>query len=112
MNNKNFIENEKARWEKTGKGIKRKILGYDEQLMMVLVDFNKGAVGSLHKHHHRQVTYVSKGKFETIIGKEKKILKEGDSFFIPPGVEHGVICIEKGTLIDVFTPTREDFLKK
>jgi len=28
-----------------------------------------------------------------------------------PDVLHGVRCIEEGELIDVFSPTREDFLQ-
>jgi len=111
MINKNFIQTENTEWEKAGEGIKRKILGYDENLMMVLVDFEIGAVGTLHKHPHRQVTYIAKGKFQTVIGKDERILREGDSFFVPPDIEHGVTCLEKGILIDVFTPCREDFLK-
>jgi quercetin dioxygenase-like cupin family protein len=110
--NLNFIETENLDWEITGEGIKRKILGYDEHLMMVLVHFERGAAGSVHKHPHRQATYISKGKFKTIIDGEEKILKERDSFFIPPGIEHGVVCLEEGILIDVFAPCREDFLKK
>lgn len=112
MENDNFIEYEKTGWEKAGEGLKRKILGFDDQIMMVLVDFEKGAVGSIHKHPHRQVSYIAKGKFETVIEGIRKILKEGDSFFVPPDAEHGVKCLEKGILIDVFSPSREDFLKK
>ncbi|HVO74224.1 MAG TPA: cupin domain-containing protein, partial [Ignavibacteriaceae bacterium] len=99
--NLNFIENGTIEWEKTAEGVRRKILGFDEQLMMVLVQFEKGAVGSIHSHPHRQVTYVGKGKFKTIINEKEKILKEGDSFFISPGIDHGVICLEEGILIDV-----------
>jgi quercetin dioxygenase-like cupin family protein len=108
----NFVENEKLNWEKIGEGVKRKILGYDEHLMMVLVHFERGAVGPAHKHPHRQATYIGRGKFKTMIEGEEKILKEGDSFFIPPDIDHGVVCLEEGILIDIFTPYRKDFLKK
>jgi quercetin dioxygenase-like cupin family protein len=111
MKKSNFIEYAKTGWEKIGDGLKRKILGYDNKIMMVLVDFKKGAVGSLHKHPHRQVSYVVQGKFEASIDGLSKIIKEGDSFYVPPDTEHGVKCLEKGILIDVFSPSREDFLK-
>ncbi|MGE5798481.1 MAG: cupin domain-containing protein [Ignavibacteria bacterium] len=110
--NLHFIENEKIEWEMIGKGVKRKILGYDKHLMMVLVHFKKGAVGSIHKHPHRQATYIGKGKFKTIIDNHEKILKEGDSFFVTPDIDHGIICLEEGILIDVFSPYKKDFLKK
>ena len=31
---------------------------------------------------------------------------------VPGGAEHGTRCLEGGHLLDVFTPQREDFLKK
>lgn len=95
-----------------GGGVRRKILGYDDHLMMVCVDFEKDAIGSLHSHKHRQVTYVAKGVFEVEIAGEKEILKEGDSFFVPSDATHGVRALEAGRLIDVFTPSRNDFLKQ
>ncbi|MCX7984187.1 MAG: cupin domain-containing protein [Bacteroidetes bacterium] len=107
-----FVHSENREWESLGSGLRRKILGYDEQLMMVCVEFSTaGAVGALHKHVHRQVTYVAEGVFEVTIGMEKQVLRKGDSFFVPPNVEHGVVALEGGMLIDVFTPAREDFLK-
>jgi len=44
------------------------------------------------------------------INGEKKILKGGDGFYIPPNVLHGAVCMEAGVLIDVFSPMREDFV--
>jgi quercetin dioxygenase-like cupin family protein len=106
-----FISSDKLEWEKIDKGIERKILGYDDQLMMVCVRFEKDAIGSLHHHIHRQVTYIQEGKFEVIIESEKKVLSQGDSFFVAPDLVHGVVALEKGVLVDIFTPAREDFLK-
>ncbi|MDC1371090.1 cupin domain-containing protein, partial [Flavobacteriales bacterium] len=51
-------------WEELGGGVSRKFLGFDNQIMMVQVKFEKGALGSPHHHFHTQATYVVKGKFE------------------------------------------------
>ena len=107
-----FVESEKIKWEAVAGGVQRKILGYDEKIMMVKVDCKKGGIGALHKHPHSQVTFLAKGVFEVQIGEEKKILKEGDCFYIPPDVIHGAVTLEDGLLIDVFSPMREDFLNK
>ena len=40
--------------------------------MMVKVQFEKGAVGTMHEHHHSQATYVVSGKFELTIGEQKE----------------------------------------
>lgn len=97
-------------WQDLGDGIQRQVFGYDDRVMMVKVKFEHGAVGVLHQHHHTQISYVESGVFETTIGEEKTVLKKGDGFFVPTNVIHGVICIEPGILVDVFSPHREDFL--
>ena len=58
-----FQFEKELKWENPGPGIRRQIMGYDEQLMMVKVQFEKGAVGTMHEHHHSQATYVVSGKF-------------------------------------------------
>ena len=107
---KAFIISNKIPWESVDNGVERKILGYDDQLMMVNVRFEKGAVGTLHHHVHRQISYVQSGRFEVSIDGIKKILEQGDCFFVAPDLEHGVVALEKGMLVDIFTPARKDFL--
>jgi quercetin dioxygenase-like cupin family protein len=97
-------------WENAGQGVQRQILGFDDQVMMVRVKFEKHAVGYVHTHPHRQVTYIESGTFDVQVGDVKKVLHAGDSFFAPPDAPHGVTAIEAGYLIDVFTPARQDFL--
>ena len=98
-------------WENPGPGIKRQIMGYDGQLMMVKVVFEEGAVGTMHEHYHSQATYVASGKFELTTGEEKRILEAGDGYYVAPDVLHGCVCLEAGILIDTFSPMRADFLK-
>jgi quercetin dioxygenase-like cupin family protein len=97
-------------FEDLGGGVKRKILTYDKNLMMVKVAFEKGGIGALHHHFHTQMAYVESGVFEVEIAGEKKILRAGDVYHIPPNVIHGAVCLESGVLIDIFTPMREDFV--
>ncbi|MGN6297123.1 MAG: cupin domain-containing protein [Ginsengibacter sp.] len=107
---KAFISSDEIPWESTANGVERKILGFDDQIMMVCVRFEKDAVGSLHHHVHRQISYVESGRFEITIDGEKRILQQGDCFFVAPDLVHGVVALEKGCLVDIFTPAREDFL--
>jgi quercetin dioxygenase-like cupin family protein len=106
----NFIFANKTEWTDLGGGVSRKILGWDNQVMMVKVKFEQGAVGAPHTHFHTQTTYCAKGKFEFTIGDEKQIISYGDGVYIPPNAVHGAVCLEEGVLIDVFSPVREDFL--
>lgn len=110
-NAKVFIVDSEMEYEAMGPGVKRKIMSYDERLMLVKVVFEKGSVGPLHQHYHTQITHIESGSFDVEIGGEHKILNGGDGFYIPPNVMHGVVCLEAGVLIDVFSPMREDFIK-
>ena len=106
-----FIKNDDISWEHIDKGVKRKIICYDDKLMLVKVEFETGGIGLLHKYYHSQISHVESGVFEVEIDKKKELLKAGDSFYIPPNVLHGAVCLEAGVLIDIFSPMREDFIK-
>jgi quercetin dioxygenase-like cupin family protein len=106
-----FIENREIQWEPVAAGVKRKIMAFDDKLMLVKVEFEQGAEGILHRHHHSQITHVESGIFEVQIDGQKKLLTPGDAYYIPSNVLHGCVCMEPGVLIDVFSPMREDFIK-
>ncbi|MFH6971037.1 cupin domain-containing protein [Flavobacterium petrolei] len=110
-NSTRFFKEEETQWEFVGEGVQRQIVGFDDRVMMVNVKFEKGAIGPLHNHHHTQITHIAAGTFEVTIEEEIRILKKGDSFYIPSNKIHGVVCLEEGILIDVFSPMREDFIK-
>lgn len=106
-----FINNEDLSWEVIDEKVKRKIVAYEESLMVVKVLFKTGGTGPLHQHMHVQITHVESGVFEVQIDGQKKVLKAGDAFHIPANILHGAVCLEEGVLIDVFSPMREDFIK-
>ena len=105
-----FVRTADAAWTPMAPGVRRQVLGHGEDLMMVRVEFDAGAVGAVHHHPHRQVTYVAAGRFEVSVGDERRTLGVGDCFFAQADVPHGVTALEAGTLVDVFTPRRDDFL--
>lgn len=107
----NFSFGNETEIEDLGNGLKRQMLGYNEELMAVKIWFEKGAIGYNHAHRHSQVTYVVEGEFHFNIDGVTKILKPGDSCLIPPFADHGATCPTGGILIDAFSPAREDFLE-
>ena len=109
-NSKKYILTKSLDWEELGGGVSRKMLGYDNQIMMVLVKFEKGSLGSPHSHFHAQATYCVSGKFEFEIDGQKQVVSGGDGVYIEPNLMHSAVCLEEGMLIDTFSPVREDFL--
>jgi quercetin dioxygenase-like cupin family protein len=105
------IKNAQVELEEVAPGMTRQIMGYDSDIMLVVVNFKRGAIGYEHKHHHQQVSYVVSGKFEVTIEDKMQVLEKGDAFVVPSNALHGAVCIEDGVLIDTFSPLREDFLQ-
>ena len=68
-----FLVANDIEWETVSDGVERKILGFDDEVMMVCVRFLQGAIGTLHHHVHRQISYIESGSFEVTIDGNKKI---------------------------------------
>jgi quercetin dioxygenase-like cupin family protein len=107
---KNFLIDSEQPSEDVGNGLFRQLMGYDEQLMLLKIKFQKGGIGYVHQHIHAQTSVVVSGVFEVTINGEKKTLHAGDGFYVEPNAPHGAVCLEEGMLIDAFSPMREDFL--
>jgi len=103
------LENELP-WEDLLNGIQRQLFGYDDRVMMLKIKFERGAIGAIHRHPHSQVTYIESGVFDMTIDNVTKRLQKGDGYYVLPDLLHGIVCIEPGMLVDVFSPHREDFL--
>lgn len=111
---KNFFTSDDIKTEELGNGISRRIGAYHDNLMVVEVSFEEGAVGTLHSHPHEQITYVLEGEFEFTVKNElneTRVVRAGESLYKQPNIEHGAVCLKKGKLLDIFTPVRKDFLK-
>lgn len=94
----------------TGPGVTRQLLARGGGMMAVEFSFKQGSVGALHSHPHEQIGYVVGGRFEFEMDGKKTLLGPGDTYYVRPNAVHGVVCLEDGALLDVFTPQRDDFL--
>lgn len=109
--NKTWVLHQDVPQMEMGGGLHRRILAFGDELMCVENAFDTGAIGAIHSHPHTQITYIVFGVFDFHIGDETRRVKAGDSMFVPGGVAHGCDCLEKGTILDIYTPMREDFVK-
>lgn len=111
-------QHENERWvpyaeisaEPAGDGVTRRVLAYDKDVMCVENTFEEGAVGAMHSHPHTQITYIISGRFRFTIDNVTRVVGPGDTLLKQNGVEHGCVCIERGKLLDIFTPMRQDFV--
>lgn len=110
METKNFVRHEDAKVEIMNNGITKRILSYDESLMVEELIFEEGAQSKVHSHTPVQIPYVKSGVFEFTVGTISFVLKEGDTAYMAPDQPHCVRCIEAGTLVVAFSPVREDYI--
>ncbi|MEM8918172.1 MAG: cupin domain-containing protein [Pseudomonadota bacterium] len=106
-----FVLAQETKVEILEPGIKRQILSYGPDLMLCRLWFYAGVAGTVHQHPHSQITYIESGRFQAMMGGREKELIAGDSVAITPHTDHGITCIEAGSLLDMFNPVREDFLE-
>ncbi len=106
----NFFSASEHPWEELGNGIKRKIVGYTDDLMAIHVCYDKGAACEPHVHEiHDQIIYVLDGSFQAELCGESRVLKKGDAFVARRHEMHSVVALEKNSvLLDMFSPARED----
>ena len=81
---------------------------HSEQMTLAFWKVEKGKEAPAHRHPHEQVLFVIDGEFDFFVDDQRKLLKKDDTVVIPSNALHGGIAITECTLLDVFTPVRED----
>jgi len=85
---------------------------YGQNLMLSRVEFDAGAVVSLHSHPHEQGGVMLEGKMKFTIAGETRVVTPGESFIIPPNVPHRAEAVEGPCVaLDIFSPIREDYVE-
>jgi quercetin dioxygenase-like cupin family protein len=70
----------------------------------------EGSVFPEHKHPHEQLAYLLSGRIIVEMSGAQYTVVEGDSFVVPPDVDHKVTAVEYSVALDILTPAREDYL--
>ena len=83
---------------------------WGDNMLLSLVEIDANSLVPNHTHPHEQAGILIQGELEMGIAGEVKVLKPGDMYIIPGGVEHYAKCGETPALaLDVFSPVREEF---
>lgn len=84
----------------------RPVLG--KGLNISFVYFEPRAVAPVHQHREEQIGTVLEGTLEFELAGEKRTLRTGDVYVIPPDVPHGAATGEEACItLDAFSPPRE-----
>jgi len=98
--------------ERIEEGIERQMV-VGQNVMICRFRFAPFVVTPAHSHRHEQMSLIVKGKVKFTLGNEERIVFAGDVLHFPPDFWHGATMLdEEVVLIDIFSPIREDFLRK
>jgi quercetin dioxygenase-like cupin family protein len=90
-------------------GIYRKTLRYNNNMMLCHFFLKENSDVPLHSHKEHQIGYVIKGKLQFFTENEEFMAEEGDSYVFESNEKHGAKILEDSEVIDVFSPSREDY---
>jgi len=90
-------------------GVVRRTLVSGDHLTLVQFTLSPGAEVPQHTHPHEQAGTVADGRIHIEIGDESWELGPGASYLIPGGAPHFVRAVDAATLVEVFSPVREEF---
>jgi quercetin dioxygenase-like cupin family protein len=82
---------------------------HSEKMTVAYWNVESGAELPEHSHPHEQIANVIDGKFELLVGEERRIIEPGEAAVIPSNVVHGGRAVTACRLIDIFCPVREDY---
>ncbi len=106
---KYFFTVNEANIRELGPGVKLKPM-WGEKIMMSLVELEPNSVVPMHSHPNEQAGMVLEGEFLFEIGNESKVVKAGEYYIIPGGIDHSVQAgNEPSKALDIFSPPREDY---
>ena len=89
-----FITNRQVRAEERFPGVKVKVYVSKESgaqgTQMGEVSMNPGSQIPLHTHNVEEAIILLEGTLETVVGREKKVIKGGTTLLAPAGVPHSL----------------------
>ena len=104
-----FIDPSKIERRELAPGVTLRTM-WGDKVMMSVVEVAPKAVVPMHTHPHEQSGLVLQGEFEFTIGGETRMMRQGEAYMIPGGVEHGLTGSDGWSMaLDIFSPPREEY---
>jgi len=97
-------------WIEIAPGIKRRTIAVGASMYQMRAELSAGSRMPEHSHSQEQIAHVIKGRMKLIVAGVPHELTAGDAFYLASNVPHGVETIEDTTVIDTFSPPRNDYL--
>ena len=104
------VNEENNPWIEIAPGIKRRTITAGAAMYQMRAELAAGSRLPEHAHPQEQIAHVINGRMKLIVAGVPYELATGDAFYLGSNVLHGVETIEDTTVIDTFSPPRDDYL--
>lgn len=84
-------------------------LVHSDYMSIAFWEVDKGAEVPEHAHMNEQIMHVMDGDFEFTLDGDTQIYSPGDIVIIAPHKKHSGRALTSCKLMDVFSPTREEY---
>jgi quercetin dioxygenase-like cupin family protein len=102
---------EKIEVEKLSNTITRQMLS-GEHTTVARIFLARGAYVPRHEHVSEQFSLILEGALKFIFDDREVVVGAGELIFIPSRVPHAAEALEDTVDLDVFSPRREDWIRK
>ncbi len=97
-------------WIEIAPGIRRRTIAAGTSMYQMRAELAAGSRMPEHAHPQEQIAHVIKGRMKLIVAGMPHELAAGEAFYLASNIPHGVETIEDTTVIDTFSPPRDDYL--
>jgi quercetin dioxygenase-like cupin family protein len=84
---------------------------HGKTMTVARLDIRKGCSVPEHSHHNEQISMVEKGSMRFVLGGVEQVVRAGEVLQIPPHVPHSAEALEDCSVVDLFSPPREDWIR-
>lgn len=97
-------------WIEICPGIKRRTEASGQTMYQMIARLEPGSRMPEHQHPQEQIVHILEGRIRLIVEGTPHELSTGDSFYLASNVPHGVETIEATSVLDTFSPPRDEYL--
>jgi quercetin dioxygenase-like cupin family protein len=84
-------------------------LVHSQNMSLAFWEVEKGAKVPEHSHINEQIMHVMEGEFEFTLDGKTQVYRSGDIVVIASHKKHSGVALTPCKLLDVFSPTREEY---
>lgn len=82
-----------------------------EKMTIARFLLKKGCLVATHSHDNEQMSTILSGALKFFIDNREVVVRAGETLYIPANTPHSAEAIEETDALDVFAPTRSDWVE-